>query len=126
MGKIGLTGQADLTVMHPGRVNIGAINNTYICLWMIFCNPIYDIVYADQCWFLVTGYWLLVAGYWLLATGGWFLVAGYWSLVAGYWFLATGGWFLVAGRLLLVAGSWLPFSSSQLPEARSQGPVTIP
>jgi len=53
MGKVRLTGQADLTVMHPGRVNIGAINNIYLCLRMIFNNPIYDIVYSDQIWLLV-------------------------------------------------------------------------
>ena len=53
MGKIRLTGQADLTVMHPGRVNIGAVNNIYLCLRMIFNNLIYDIVYSDQIWLFV-------------------------------------------------------------------------
>jgi hypothetical protein len=58
VGKIRLTGQADLTVVHPGRVNIGPIDDIQICLGLVFGNLIYDIVYSDHCGFsLDAGYW---------------------------------------------------------------------
>ncbi len=48
MRKIGLAGQADLACMHPGGINIGALNDIQIRFRMVLADFIYDIVDSDQ------------------------------------------------------------------------------
>ena len=60
MRKIGFAGKAHLTGMHPGGIDVGAIDDIHIRFWMILVNFIYDIINSDQFWSLGFGGGLLV------------------------------------------------------------------
>ena len=55
MRKIGFAGKAYLARMHPGGIDIGAIDDIQIRFRMVLTNFIYDIVNSDQILSLVTG-----------------------------------------------------------------------
>jgi len=109
--------------MHPGRVNIGAINNIQICLRMVFDNLIDDIVYSDHCWSLVIGYWSLVARCWSLVTGAWLLVTCHWLLVTCRWLLVDSRRSRVRSYQGPDARNQKPVAGYQPPETSSQQPV---
>jgi hypothetical protein len=52
MRKIGFAGKAHLASMHPGGIDVGAIDDIQIRFRMILTNFIYDIINSDQFWSL--------------------------------------------------------------------------
>ena len=48
MGQIGFTGKANLPVMNPGRINIGAVNDVQVHIRVIFGYFIDNIVNTDH------------------------------------------------------------------------------
>jgi hypothetical protein len=48
--------------MHPGGIDVGALDDIQIRFRVVFTDFFYDIVNSDQIWSLVAGYGLPVDG----------------------------------------------------------------